>query len=105
VDHRRNNRSEESVRVNKERLEAYKAKLVVFPSPEAEPVAQHTGEAVLPIVKAAATAPEYRAITDEERKASVYTQLRQARSYARLIGYRQKRAQEQSEKKKAPGRR
>eukprot|EP00013_Stygamoeba_regulata_P001144 CAMPEP_0177635964 /NCGR_PEP_ID=MMETSP0447-20121125/4184_1 /TAXON_ID=0 /ORGANISM="Stygamoeba regulata, Strain BSH-02190019" /LENGTH=199 /DNA_ID=CAMNT_0019137791 /DNA_START=357 /DNA_END=956 /DNA_ORIENTATION=+ len=104
VDHRRRNKSEESLRVNKERLEAYKAKLVVFPAPASEAVAQHKSHTIMPIVKAA-PATEYRAITEEERKASVFTKLRHARSYARLVGYRQKRAAEQSEKKSAPGRR
>lgn len=31
VDHRRRNRSEEGLKLNKERLDAYKARLVVFP--------------------------------------------------------------------------
>ena len=44
-----------------------------------------------------------RVITEEEKKFSVFTALRQARAHKRLLGLRQKKAQEASDP--APARR
>jgi large subunit ribosomal protein L13e len=96
VDHRRKNRSVESLTRNVNRLKAYKARLVVIPrkvKKGAAPIEvpkQLTGP-ILPI------ADEYqreapRAITDAERKVSAYATLRRARAVARYAGMAEKRA-------------
>ena len=103
VDHRRRNRSEETFRANVQRLKTYKAKLVVFPRKtkkvksgdtpveEASKVPQHKGT-VVPIRKPAVRA-QHRTITKADRKKSAYATLRIARSDARLVGIRKKRAE------------
>jgi large subunit ribosomal protein L13e len=104
VDHRRTNRSEKSLRDNVQRLKEYKSKLVVFPRNAKKPKAGDSKAEDLtkatqlfgtvqpikshrPSVKVHA-----RAITEAERKTSVFTQLRRARADARLVGIRKKRA-------------
>jgi len=103
VDHRRKNRSEETFRANVQRLKTYKAKLVVFPRKTKKPktgdtpvdqatkVAQLKGT-VVPIRRVAVKS-QHRAITDQEKKVSAYVTLRKARSDARLVGIRKKRAE------------
>eukprot|EP01099_Mayorella_cantabrigiensis_P001303 TRINITY_DN1565_c0_g3_i3.p1 TRINITY_DN1565_c0_g3~~TRINITY_DN1565_c0_g3_i3.p1 ORF type:complete len:203 (-),score=54.00 TRINITY_DN1565_c0_g3_i3:160-768(-) len=103
VDHRRKNRSEEQFRANVQRLKTYKAKLVVFPRKtkkvktgdtavdQASKVAQLKGT-VVPI-KRVSVKSQARAITVAERKVSAYATLRKARSDARLVGIRKKRAE------------
>ena len=103
VDHRRKNRSEEQFRANVQRLKTYKAKLVVFPRKtkktkagdtavdQASKVAQLKGT-VVPIRRVSVKS-QARAITDQERKVSAYATLRKARSDARLVGIRKKRAE------------
>ncbi|ORY98405.1 ribosomal protein L13e-domain-containing protein [Absidia repens] len=107
VDHRRRNRSQESLELNVQRLKAYQAKLIVFPrkagSPkkgdsEAAEVAsavQFKG-AILPIQQVAA-GPEARAITAEEKAGNAYMKLRYARSAKRTLGAREKRARDKAE--------
>lgn len=49
---------------------------------------------------------EFRPITDEERKESVFEALRKARADARLVGVREKRAKQKAEEErqqKKPG--
>ena len=103
VDHRRKNRSEEQFRANVQRLKTYKAKLVVFPRKTKKPksgdtpvdqatkVAQLKGT-VVPI-KRVSVKSQARAITAAEKKVSAYATLRKARSDARLVGIRKKRAE------------
>ncbi|ORZ15253.1 ribosomal protein L13e [Absidia repens] len=107
VDHRRRNRSQESLELNVQRLKAYQAKLIVFPrkagSPkkgdsEAAEVAsavQFKGP-ILPIQQVAA-GPEARAITAEEKAGNAYMKLRYARSAKRTLGAREKRARDKAE--------
>jgi hypothetical protein len=88
-------------------LKAYKAKLIVFPrkagnakkgDSEAAEVAaavQHRG-ALFPVEQVAA-APEARAITAEEKSGNAYMTLRYARSAARTLGAREKRARDKAE--------
>lgn len=91
VDHRRRNRSQESLELNKARLEAYKAKLILLPKGSAAVTGAASNKAAFPVVNAAVQeAP--RAITAEEAEASAYKTLRQARSTARYAGIRAKRA-------------
>lgn len=98
VDHRRRNRSQESLEMNKARLEAYKARLVVLPKNGAaltEATAACTA-AAFPI-RNERVAEAARAISAEEREFSAYKTLRNARSVARLAGVRAKRAQIRAE--------
>merc|ERR1712025_1296695 len=104
VDHRRKNRSTESLQSNVQRLKEYQSKLIVLPrkmsqpkqgdseSNELEMASQLLGP-VLPIVRL----PEEmksRPITDEERTLSAFQTLRQAKANARLIGIRAKRVEQ-----------
>jgi len=109
VDHRRTNKSDKSFKTNVQRLKEYKSKLVVFPRDPKKPkagdataeqqaaVSQLTGE-VLPI-KERQHKLETVKLSTLDANASAYTALRKARSDARLIGIRKKRAEE---KKAAP---
>lgn len=94
VDHRRRNRCEESLQMNKARLEAYKAKLILLPKKGgvvAEAVASSVAKA-LPIVKNAQVAEAARAVTAAEVEFSAYKTLRSAQTTARYAGIRAKRA-------------
>mmetsp|Transcript_18919 Transcript_18919/g.41436 ORF Transcript_18919/g.41436 Transcript_18919/m.41436 type:complete len:218 (-) Transcript_18919:122-775(-) len=105
VDHRRKNRSLESLTDNVKRLKAYKANLVVFPRSAKKPKAgdataadlqkadQFTG-AIQPVIKAAAAAPEFVSVTAAmtDPKKSVYKKLRIERMNIRQVGPRQKAA-------------
>ncbi|KAI8968705.1 ribosomal protein L13e [Pilobolus umbonatus] len=107
VDFRRRNKSNESLELNVQRLKAYKAKLIVFPrtpgkakkgDAEAAEVASavQLGGALFPVQQVAA-APEARAITADEKKTNAYMKLRYARSAARTLGAREKRARDKAE--------
>lgn len=109
VDPRRQNLSEESLKANVERLKAYKARLVLFPRKGKSP---KEGEASVEEMKKAKEAghdghvktshnsfPIVNKVTVEEGKVSdypneeaAYRRLREARSEARLVGKRAKRA-------------
>ncbi|ORY59900.1 ribosomal protein L13e [Leucosporidium creatinivorum] len=116
VDHRRRNRSEEGLKVNTERLEAYKQRLVVFPrkagkakkgdteGADASVSSLRTLGAAFPI-PSGTTVEAPRAITAEERAAgSQYVALRTARSNQRYAGIRaerqRKKEEEEANKKK-----
>ncbi|MCJ1251258.1 60S ribosomal protein L13 [Trapelia coarctata] len=111
VDPRRVNLSEESLKANVERLKAYQARLIVFPrrvgqhkktDSSKEEVEAHKEEgnivrsthSVLPIVNVA----REKAISGikksdmGEGESAAYRKLRDARSDARLVGVREKRA-------------
>lgn len=102
VDHRRRSKSEESQKLNVERLQAYKARLVVFPRVHGKPKAGDAqGDDLtahitrdLPALPATYVAEAPRAITAEEKEFKAFTALRQARSDARHAGKRAKRAAE-----------
>ncbi|KAI7849594.1 50S ribosomal protein L13e [Circinella umbellata] len=107
VDHRRRNHSQESLELNVQRLKAYKAKLIVFPRKAGKPKAGDSEAAevasavqlrggLLPIEQVAA-APEARAITAEEKSVNAFKKLRYARSEARTLGAREKRARDKAE--------
>lgn len=114
VDHRRRNRSEEGLKLNVERLEAYKARLVVFPKKagkvkkgDTEGASKDTERlsrlaAAFPIPNGAGELEQPREITAEEKNApSAYDQLRQARSEARLVGVRAERERKKREEEEA----
>ncbi|KAG9284089.1 hypothetical protein G9A89_022863 [Geosiphon pyriformis] len=95
VDHRRKNRSLESLQLNVARLKTYQSKLIIFPkrsrksrkstseAPEIGNAAQFKGP-VLPITQTWTEEPA-RAITQEEKNSSAYATLRKAQSDARLV--------------------
>jgi large subunit ribosomal protein L13e len=110
VDHRRHNKSEQSLRANVHRLKVYKSKLVLFPRDKKHPrdkkgdspaeelkkVSQVKGT-LLPVH---APAPHLTTVnkSDINPKASAFNALRKARANARLIGVRAKRAKKRKEK-------
>merc|ERR1711933_489070 len=110
VDHRKRNKSEESLKANVQRLKEYKSKLVIFPrksnkqkngdSTEAEltAVTQHKGT-ILPMKKQRIKVPS-RVITKEMREFNARLTLQQARTQLRIEGTRQKQAREKEEAKK-----
>lgn len=111
VDHRRKNRSMESLQLNVERLAAYKAKLVVFPKNANKPkkgdatkeqlqtVSQVALSKVFPIVQAEDKDVE-RVIAAGESKVGAYAQLRKARGIKRYAGIRAVRAAKAAEEEK-----
>ncbi|CAG8571381.1 11208_t:CDS:2 [Acaulospora colombiana] len=112
VDHRRKNRSEESLQYNVQRLLAYKSKLIIFPRKSkskkkdiSEPAeiataTQHKGTVLA--IQQTWPEEEARAITEEEKAISAYATLRKAKSDARLVGVREvrRKAKEEEEASK-----
>ena len=110
VDHRRRNRSLESLQENVNRLKAYKSNLVVFPrrankpkagdasADELKAVEQLKGT-IMPIV-AAKPALEKIAITDAMKAEKAYATLRLERMNARMAGIRKKRAEDAEKEEK-----
>lgn len=114
VDHRRSSTSEEQLQLNTERLNTYKSKLILFPRREGKAkkglindstaekvkaaVAQVAGK-VLPRV-AAKSADEFAAITAADKKRNAHSEARIARTNARYLGRRTKRAEEEEAAKK-----
>jgi large subunit ribosomal protein L13e len=122
VDHRRKNRSEESLQENAKRLKAYKAKLIVFPRRSAKPKVRTAARAgakrqganaeraqsgdspkeelsvvaqlkgKLLPITKAAPKVESVAVTAEMKAAKAYATLRLERMNARLVGIRAKKA-------------
>lgn len=102
VDHRRRNRCQESLELNKARLEAYKSKLILLPKKGSAAVlaAAQTVSSVstaFPVVKSVENVESARAITAEEVEFSAYKTLRAAQSTARYAGVRAKRAAAKAE--------
>jgi len=107
VDHRRKNRSTESLQANVQRLKEYKTKLILFPKKASKPKAGDSEAAELalatqlqgqvqPILQTR-QAEKARKVTEEEKKISVFNSMRIARANARLVGIRAKRAKEAAE--------
>ncbi|KAF2224656.1 ribosomal protein L13e [Elsinoe ampelina] len=110
VDPRRQNISEESLAANVERLKAYKSKLILFPrktkapkkgdaSAEEVKSAKEGGvksvSSVLPITNKAKIVEGK--VSDYPGEEAAYKKLRAARSDARLVGVREKRAKAKAE--------
>ncbi|KAL5143310.1 60S ribosomal protein L13-2 [Glycine soja] len=104
VDHRRKNRSLESLQANVQRLKTYKAKLVVFPrrahkvkagdsTPEELANATQVQGAFLPIVREKPTV-ELVKVTDDMKAFKAYYKLRLERTNKRHHGARLKKAAE-----------
>ena len=108
VDHRRVNKSTESLDANVARLQEYMSKLVVFPrgskvkqgdatKADAKAVPQLKGE-ILPIVSKPQV--EFVKITDEMKAQRAYHVLRLEHNNAKMEGRRIKRAKDAEEAKK-----
>lgn len=108
VDHRRRNKSVESIQLNAQRLKEYKSKLILFPvhnkkklragdatEEECKVATQLLGE-VLPI-RQPSIRTKARIPTEDEKKFEAYITLRKARADARLVGIRAKRIKEAAE--------
>eukprot|EP00299_Pterocystis_sp_00344_P009535 c4045_g1_i1.p1 GENE.c4045_g1_i1~~c4045_g1_i1.p1 ORF type:complete len:208 (+),score=40.79 c4045_g1_i1:42-665(+) len=106
VDHRRHNNSEESLKLNVQRLKEYKSRLVVFPRNAKKPkagdatatetaAAKQIKGAVVPLPKASSRVRS-RAITQAERDFKAVRTLQAARTAARIEGVRQKMAREKA---------
>ena len=100
VDHRRRNRSAESLQLNAQRLKEYKAKLIVFPRKRGKPKAGDADVAELekaeqlkgPLVPMPVLAAddEPMTITAEMKSFDARHKIRMARADFRLFGIRQK---------------
>ncbi|KAI4357570.1 hypothetical protein L6164_001509 [Bauhinia variegata] len=104
VDHRRKNRSLESLQGNVQRLKTYKAKLVVFPrrprkvkagdsAPEELASATQVQGPYMPIVREKPSV-ELVKVTEEMKSFKAYNKLRLERTNQRHLGARLKRAAE-----------
>ncbi|KAJ4305515.1 60S ribosomal protein L13 [Kalmusia sp. IMI 367209] len=112
VDPRRQNLSEESLKANVERLQEYRKRLILFPRRNGK---TKSGDASVEDVKAAkkgentikstsqvlpisnAITFEEAAISSVEATENAFRKLRDARSEARLVGVREKRAKAKAE--------
>lgn len=110
VDHRRRNKSVESLQVNAQRLKLYRSKLIVFPRKANAPkkgdataeelkLATQLKTEVLPI-RQSSRRVKARKITDEDRKFNAFTTLRTVRADNNLWGVREKKAKEKAEAEK-----
>ena len=111
VDHRRRNKSAESLQVNVQRLKLYKSKLILFPrklsapkkgdsSAEELKLAQQVKTAVLPFRNNLVRKSKARKITDEERKFGAHAMLRKVKADSAMWGIREKKAKEKAEAEK-----
>ncbi|XP_022923040.1 60S ribosomal protein L13-1 [Cucurbita moschata] len=110
VDHRRRNRSLESLQANVQRLKTYKAKVVVFPrrarkfkagdsTPEELANATQVQGPYLPIGREKAPV-ELVKVTEEMKSFKAYDKLRIERTNERHVGARLKRAAEAEKEEK-----
>merc|ERR1712117_705279 len=102
VDHRRRNKSVESLQLNAQRLKEYKSKLILFPinskkprkgdsTPEELSKAVQLAGDVMP-VKPVVKRVRAMAVTEELTKFQAFQTIRQARSFKKWAGIRAKRA-------------
>ena len=107
VDKRRKDKSIEARQRNIQRLKEYKTKLILFPINDKKirkgesslddcKLATQLRATVMPVNKEEPVV-EFRAITKHEMKFKAYATLRKARTDARLVGIRAKRAKENAE--------
>jgi len=107
VDHRRKNKSLESLQQNVQRLKEYRSRLILFPLNPKKPwkgdstieeikVASQLKGPVMPI-RQPSRKEKARVPTEEEKEFGAFTALRKARADARLVGIRNKRAKEAAE--------
>ncbi|XP_023177536.1 60S ribosomal protein L13 [Drosophila hydei] len=108
VDRRRKNKSLESRQRNIQRLKEYRSKLILFPINEKKirkgestveecKLATQLQGPVMPLKKELPTVVEFRDVTQDEKKFKAFATLRKARTDARLVGIRAKKAKEAAE--------
>ena len=120
IDHRRRNKSQESLDLNKRRLQAYVSKLILFPRKADKPkkglvndtakesldkvVAQQRKERVVMGMTPAVQSRRVKAVSvkafGDLAKEKVYRKLRQERTNQRYHGKREKKAKEAAEAQK-----
>jgi len=113
VDHRRTNKSADSLAANVQRLKDYKDKLVVFPKKGTKAKKGDTADAaaraaatqnasnpLMPPKAPAAAKVEFVSVTDAMKSATPYQDLREVRNTKRMAGLRAKAAKEKAENKK-----
>eukprot|EP00095_Tigriopus_kingsejongensis_P011011 snap_masked-scaffold1087_size63509-processed-gene-0.8 protein:Tk11011 transcript:snap_masked-scaffold1087_size63509-processed-gene-0.8-mRNA-1 annotation:"60s ribosomal protein l13" len=104
VDHRRRNKSVESLQANTQRLKEYKSKLILFPINSQKPragdasaedikKASQLGGRIMPL-QITTKRPRAMPITDDMKKFKAFNTIRQARAVARLWGIRAKKAKD-----------
>jgi len=109
VDHRRRNKSVESLQQNAQRLKEYRSKLILFPrkkgskraageatEEEQKKAAQISGAELMPI-RQPAVREKARVITDAEKKFKAYDYVRRSRGHAKSIGRKEKKAKEREQ--------
>merc|ERR1712130_1018390 len=105
VDHRRRNKSVESLQVNAQRLKEYQSKLILFPVKASKPrkgdaseedikkASQLEGQ-VMPIRGIERKRLRAMEVTDDLKNFKAFNAIRQSRAVARLWGIRAKKAKE-----------
>jgi len=105
VDHRRRNKSVESLQINAQRLKEYQSKLILFPIKASKPrkgdaseedmkkAAQLAGT-VMPVASREFKRLRAMEVTDELKNFKAFNAIRQSRAVARLWGIRAKKAKE-----------
>lgn len=91
VDHRRRNRSLESLARNLDRLKRYRSGLILYPKKSQETVEVLNGGKALNKIKQTSTCLKVSCVTEEDRKFEAFVTLRKARSEAKMLGRRLKR--------------
>merc|ERR1712241_715131 len=90
VDHRRRNKSVESLQLNSQRLKEFKSKMILFPINAKKP---RQGDATAEkMSKAVNKRPRAMAITADMQAFKAFQTIRQARAFKRLHGIRAKKA-------------
>merc|ERR1712222_216522 len=94
VDHRRRNKSVESLQLNTQRLKEFKSKMILFPINAKKPrKGDATAEELSKAVQLAVTKrPRAMAITADMQAFKAFQTIRQARAFKRLHGIRAKKA-------------
>jgi large subunit ribosomal protein L13e len=112
VDHRRRNKSAESVQVNAQRLKLYQSKMILFPRKLSQPkkgdstaeemklAVQSKVADVLTIRQPTKRTVKARKVTDAEKKFSSFSMLRKVRADKNMWGLREKKAKEKAEAEK-----
>merc|ERR1712051_529687 len=102
VDHRRKNKSLESLQRNVQRLKEYQSKLILFPVKSSKPRKGDASEEDIKkatqlegrVLPAVVKRPRAMEVTDDLKKFKAFNSLRQARAVAKLWGIRAKKAKE-----------
>merc|ERR1712184_117321 len=90
VDHRRRNKSVESLQLNTQRLKEFKSKMILFPINAKKP---RKGDATAEeMSKTVTKRPRAMAITADMQAFKAFQTIRQARAFKRLHGIRAKKA-------------